>query len=52
MNGHKAMVEYLIAQGADLKMRDQQFNSTPLGWAYEGKQQEIADFLEAQGASR
>jgi hypothetical protein len=52
MNGHTAMVEYLIAQGANLRMRDQQFNSTPLGWAYEGKQQEIADFLEAQGASR
>jgi ankyrin repeat protein len=37
INGHKVMVEFLIAQGADLQLRDMQFNSTPLGWALEGK---------------
>lgn len=50
IHGHKPMVEFLIANGADLHLRDQQFNSTPLGWALEGKQQEIADLLRAQGA--
>jgi ankyrin repeat protein len=52
INGHKAMVEYLIAEGADLKLRDQHFNSTPLSWAFEGKQQEIAELLQAQGCGR
>jgi ankyrin repeat protein len=50
INGHKAMVEFLIAHGADLHMRDTQFNSTPLGWALEGKQEDIAELLQAQGA--
>jgi cytohesin len=52
INGHKAMVEFLITQGADLQLRDQQFNSTPLGWALEGKHQEIAALLQAQGVGR
>jgi ankyrin repeat protein len=45
INGHKTMVEFLIANGADLHLRDQRFNSTPLGWALEGKQTEIAEML-------
>ena len=52
INGHKPMVEFLIANGADLHLRDQQFSSTPLGWAIEGKQQEIAQILQASGALR
>lgn len=52
INGHKAMVEFLIEQGADLQLRDQHFNSTSLGWALEGKQQEIVDLLQAQGVGR
>jgi ankyrin repeat protein len=52
INGHKAMVEFLIAHGADLHIRDTQFNATPLGWALEGKQEEIATLLQAQGATR
>jgi hypothetical protein len=43
------MVEFLIAHGADLHMRDTQFNSTPLGWALEGKQEEIAELLKTHG---
>jgi hypothetical protein len=42
INGHKPMVESLIEHGADLTLRDRQFNSTALGWALEGKQEEIA----------
>ena len=51
INGHKPMVEFLIANGADLTLRDTQFNSTPLGWALEGKQEEIAELLRAQGVN-
>jgi ankyrin repeat protein len=52
INGHKAMVDFLMTRGADLHLRDQQFNSTPLGWALEGKQLEIAEMLKARGAGR
>lgn len=50
INGHMPMVEFLIQHGADLQLRDTQFNSTSLGWALEGKQEEIAALLQAQGA--
>jgi hypothetical protein len=43
------MVEFLIERGADLSLRDQQFNSTALGWALEGKEKEIAELLKARG---
>jgi hypothetical protein len=46
------MVEFLIGHGADLTLRDQQFNSTALGWAVEGKQTEISDLLRAHGVSQ
>ena len=49
INGHKAMVEFLLQHGVDLTLRDQQFDSTALGWALEGKQTEIAELLEARG---
>jgi ankyrin repeat protein len=49
INGHKPMVEFLIERGADLHLRDQQFNSTPLGWALEGKQTAIAELLQSRG---
>ncbi|HET8887265.1 MAG TPA: ankyrin repeat domain-containing protein [Candidatus Angelobacter sp.] len=48
INGHKLMVEFLIGHGADPALRDQQFNSTALGWALEGKQAEIAEMLKAR----
>jgi ankyrin repeat protein len=49
LNGHKAMVEFLLERGADPNLRDQQFNSTALGWAVEGKQAEIAEVLRERG---
>lgn len=52
INGHKEMVEFLIERGADLHLRDQEFNSTPLGWALEGQQTEIANLLAARGVGR
>lgn len=45
INGHKEMVEFLIAHGADLQLRDEEFGSTPLGWALEGNQAEIVRLL-------
>jgi ankyrin repeat protein len=50
INGHKEMVEFLIARGADIHLRDEEFASTPLGWAIEGRQKEIAQLLEQHGA--
>jgi len=52
INGHKPMVEFLLAHGADLSLHDTQFNSTPLGWALEGKQEEIAQLIQAKGGKR
>jgi ankyrin repeat protein len=52
INGHKEMVEFLIARGADIHLRDEEFASTPLGWALEGQEPEIAHVLEQHGASR
>jgi len=52
INGHKAMVEFLLEHGADATLQDQQFNSTALGWAMEGKQHEIAELLKARGAGK
>jgi ankyrin repeat protein len=51
-NGHKEMVEFLIARGAALHIRDEEYESTPLGWALEGEQTEIAALLEQHGVGR
>jgi ankyrin repeat protein len=50
INGHKEMVEFLIAHGADLNLRDEKFDSTPLGWALEGLQLEVATMLRQHGS--
>jgi len=52
LNGHKEMVEFLIAHGADIHLRDEKFDSTPLGWAREGHQLEIAELLKGHGLDR
>jgi ankyrin repeat protein len=52
INGHKPMVEFLIEHGADLTLRDEQFYSTALGWAHEGKHLEIAELLKARGVGQ
>jgi ankyrin repeat protein len=43
--GHKDTVEFLVAHGADLTIRDAKFDSTPEGWAAEGKHDEIRELL-------
>ena len=43
--GDLAMVELLLALGADPNQRDCSFDSTPLGWAEHGHHQQITDRL-------
>jgi len=47
INGHKQTVEFLLAHGADTNLEDEQFKSTPIGWAQESNQQEIVELLSA-----
>jgi ankyrin repeat protein len=53
-NGHRAMVEFLVQQGANINATDTQFNATPAGWAIEYMREmgaflsiELADFAHA-----
>ena len=32
-NGHRALVEYLLAHGADPRIKDKKVNGTAAGWA-------------------
>ena len=45
-NGHRAIVEFLIEQGADANTKDQKSGSSPAGWAAYGGHEELADHLE------
>ena len=44
-DGELAMVQRLVAQGADTSNRDNPFNSTPVSWAQHNKQQHVFDWL-------
>jgi ankyrin repeat protein len=46
VNGHRAMVEFLIERGADANVRDEKVNGTPAGWAEYGGHGEVRDYLE------
>lgn len=43
--GHRAVVEELLARGADRTLRDAQFQGTPEGWARHNGKMQIADLL-------
>ena len=45
LNGHRAMVEFLVHRGADLKAKDEKVGGTPAGWADYGGYPEIRDYL-------
>lgn len=45
LNGHRPMVEFLLAHGADRSIKDTKVNSTPAGWADHGGHPELRDFL-------
>src|SRR5262245_24289298 len=46
--GDLAMVQRLVAKGADISNRDNPFHSTPLSWAQHNKQQQVFDWMRAQ----
>jgi uncharacterized protein len=47
MEGHRPLVDYLLAHGADPHIKDKKVNSTPAGWADHGGHPEIKEFLES-----
>ncbi len=46
VNGHRAMVEFLIESGADANIRDEKVNGTAAGWADFGGHGDLRDYLE------
>ncbi|HET6855208.1 MAG TPA: ankyrin repeat domain-containing protein [Pyrinomonadaceae bacterium] len=44
-NGHRAMIEFLLAHGADREVKDAKVNSTPAGWAEHAGHPELLDLL-------
>jgi len=46
VRGHRAMVEFLVAQGAKVNVKDTKVHSTPAGWAEYGGHQEIKNYLD------
>lgn len=49
LNGHRAMVEFLLEQGADPNIKDTKVSNTPAGWADYGGHPELKDYLERIG---
>jgi ankyrin repeat protein len=45
LNGQRAMVEFLLQQGADREMKDTKVGSTAAGWAEYGGHAELRDLL-------
>jgi ankyrin repeat protein len=45
LNGQRAMVEFLLAKGADRFIKDTKVGSTPAGWAEYGKHDGLLDLL-------
>ena len=45
LNGHRPMVEFLLAHGADRNVKDTKVNSTASGWADHGGHSELSDLL-------
>ena len=45
LNGHRSMVEFLLAHGADRNLKDTKVGSTPAGWAEYGGHPELLDLL-------
>lgn len=46
LNGHRAMVDFLIEHGANINLRDSKVNSTPAGWADHAGHVELKSYLE------
>lgn len=48
LNGHRPMIEFLLAHGADRTIKDTKVFSTPAGWAEHGGHKELLDLLDPQ----
>lgn len=46
LNGHRAMVDFLLKQGANASVRDTKVKSTPAGWAEHGGHKELSHYLD------
>jgi uncharacterized protein len=51
LNGHKAMVDFLLDQGADPRIKDTKVGSTPSGWAAHGGHSELKDYLDQRAGN-
>jgi ankyrin repeat protein len=45
LNGHRPMVEFLLARGADRNIKDPKVDSTAAGWAEHGGHNDLLDLL-------
>ena len=48
LNGHRAMVEFLLQQGADREVKDTKVGSNAAGWAEHGGHVRLRDLLNSQ----
>lgn len=46
LHGHRALVEFLVKNGADVNVKDTKVGSTAAGWADHGGHPEVKDYLE------
>lgn len=46
LHGHRVMVDFLIAQGANVNVKDTKVHSTPAGWADHGGHAELKNYLD------
>jgi ankyrin repeat protein len=46
LNGHRAMVKFLLDHGADRNIKDTKVGSTPAGWADHGGHPELRELLQ------
>jgi hypothetical protein len=47
LNGHRAMVQFLLDHGADRSIKDTKVNSTAAGWAEHGGHRDLRDLLSS-----
>jgi hypothetical protein len=45
------MVEFLLEQGADVRIKDEKVGGTAASWADYGRHPEVRDYLKAKEAS-
>ena len=50
IENQRELVDLLLAAGADLNARDDEFNMTPIGWANEKGHMDMVDYLRSAGA--